>query len=175
MRVMMRRCRYLLGILTDSDVEWLRTRGRRHSVPAGSVLIREGESVGAVFVLLDGRLGVLSPDGEPVHVLLAGEVFGEVSFVDSRPPIATVQALEPATVLRIDAADLRVRLERDVAFCARFYRAMATFLADRLRARVQLEAGEPETGSDDETSPEMRDALTVADARIEPVLRQLRA
>jgi CRP/FNR family cyclic AMP-dependent transcriptional regulator len=172
---MMRRCRYLLGILSDSDIEWLRTRGRRQSVPAGAVLIREGEMVGAVFILLEGRLGVVSPEGEDMHVLLAGELFGEVSFVDSRPPIATVEALEPATVLRIDAADLRVRLERDVAFAARFYRAMATFLADRLRARVQMESGEPEVGSGQEPSPEMREALTVADERVEPVLRQLLA
>jgi CRP/FNR family cyclic AMP-dependent transcriptional regulator len=175
MRPMMRRCRYLLGILSDSDIDWLRTRGRRQAVPEGAVIIREGEMVGAVFVLLEGRLGVLSPEGEAMHVLLPGELFGEVSFVDSRPPIATVVALEPATILRVDAADLRVRLERDVAFCARFYRALATFLADRLRSRVQMEAGEPEAGSDVEPSPEMREALSVADERVEPILRQLLA
>ena len=51
----------------------------------------------------------------------------------------------------------------------------ATFLADRLRTRVQMEAGEPEAGSAVDPSPEMLEALSVADERIEPVLKQLRA
>ncbi len=170
----MRRSRYLIGILSDEDIDWLRHRGRRQFVPADGVVIRQGEMVGAVFVLLEGRLGVLSPEGHPAHLLLVGDVFGEVSFVDSCTPIATVQALEPSTVLRIDASDLRVRLERDVAFAARFYRAISTFLADRLRTRALMEAGEPEEGTALDPSPEMYEALTLADARMDHVLRRLK-
>jgi CRP-like cAMP-binding protein len=59
-----------------------------------------------------------------------------MSFIDASPPASTVTALEPSTVLAIPKAKLLAQLDRDVAFAARFYRAIATFLSDRLRAMV---------------------------------------
>ena len=59
-------------------------------------LIEQGVPVDSVFILLDGRLAVwLRPRHGPereIARLNAGEIVGEMSFVDARPPSATVRA-----------------------------------------------------------------------------------
>src|SRR5262249_35697376 len=51
-----RKVLYLLGHLSDTDVEWMMDAGRTEHVPAGTVLIREGQPVNALYLLLDGAL-----------------------------------------------------------------------------------------------------------------------
>ena len=66
-------------------------------------MVRQGEPINDVYVLLDGRLSVRSkapPVGELAQ-LSSGEVVGEMSFLDSRPPSATVTAIEKSYVLVI--------------------------------------------------------------------------
>ena len=65
--------------------------------------------------------------------LKAGEVLGEISFVDARPPSASVRAEIESKVGAIPRAALQAKLRQDVGFAARFYQSLAVFLADRLR------------------------------------------
>ena len=39
----MRKVLYILGQMTDQDVEWLAKVGRRRSVPKGTTVIRQGQ------------------------------------------------------------------------------------------------------------------------------------
>src|SRR4051794_29834179 len=96
----MRKALYVMGILDDEDIEWLASNGRRRAISGGEALIRESQPVDALFILLEGSLEV-STGGSPVATLLSGEIVGEISFVDSRPPAATVTALQPSHVLSI--------------------------------------------------------------------------
>ncbi len=66
----------------------------------------------------------------------AGEMIGEISFVDTRPPLATVTATQPTMIFALDRDQLYDKLERDSRFAAHFYRAVSVFLADRLRHTV---------------------------------------
>jgi CRP/FNR family cyclic AMP-dependent transcriptional regulator len=66
--------------------------------------------------------------------LASGEVVGEMSFVDNTPPSATVRTGAGAKLLAVDKRDLAERMQADPPFAARFYRALAMFLSDRLRA-----------------------------------------
>ena len=54
----MRKVLYLFSDLTDSDVEWLASAGRRKVFTKDEVLIEEGRPLSDVFVLLTGVLGV---------------------------------------------------------------------------------------------------------------------
>jgi CRP/FNR family transcriptional regulator, cyclic AMP receptor protein len=76
-------------------------------------------------------------EGQEVARLGAGEVIGEIGFVDSAPPSATVTAAGSAAVLALSNTLLQQHLTSDAAFAARFYRALAIFLADRLRATTR--------------------------------------
>ena len=132
----MRKVLYILGQLTDQDAEWLARNGRRREVPAGETLIRQGQPVSAMFILLDGHLEVQVNGIGRVARLGSGEIVGEMSFVDKAPPAASVLSLENCVVLELDKTAIERRIAEDMGFGMRFYRAIACFLSDRLRATV---------------------------------------
>ena len=104
----MRKIFYLFGQLTDADIEWMLSKGKRERIPAGTSIVREGQPIDSLFILLDGVLEATGPGlgtDKPLR-LGCGEVVGEISFVDSRPPTATVTAAADAVVLSIPRAAL---------------------------------------------------------------------
>jgi len=133
----MRKVLYILGQLNDDDVEWLAQHGKRLVLHDGQVVVQEGRAVESLFITLDGRLSVTLSDGFEVAQISVGEVIGEIAFVDAAPPSATVTALGDAVVLALPKPLLLQRMESDFGFAARFYRALAIFLADRLRTTTR--------------------------------------
>ena len=125
-----------LGVLGDGDVEWLVANSKQQDLPPGAVLIRHGEPVESLFLILDGALDVSIPLPKEHQVarLYAGELAGEMSFVDSHPPSATVTAGLASSVLAIAMADLAGKIESDIGFAARFYKGISVLLSERLRA-----------------------------------------
>ncbi len=176
----MRKALFLLGILNDSDLEWMIAVGTKRDVPAGTVLIHEGAAADAVFLVIDGLLAVQTRRTGQMDLALlrGGEVVGEMSFVDSRPPSASVVSREPSTVLAVPRKALEDKLTADVAFAARFYRSLAVFLSDRLRTtsgRLGYGDQPPEPGpDDDEMDPTTLDTLTLAGARFDWLQRRLK-
>jgi len=170
----MKKVVYILGELDDDDADWLVEVGRRRDVPDGTAIVRQGEPIDSVFFVTRGVLRVTTgPSGIEVARLGTGEVVGEVSYVDHRPPTATVTAVEDARVLEIPRAALTEKLESDAAFASRFYKAIATFLADRLRQTLlQVEGGAPDA-SDDELDLDRLHSLSQAGVRFEGILRKL--
>ena len=83
----MRKALFILGQLSDGDVEWLAQHGERRRLADGETIVREGHALEALFITLDGRLRVTIGGGEEVAQLGAGEVVGEIAFVDSAPPL----------------------------------------------------------------------------------------
>lgn len=173
----MRKSLMMMGILDDSDVEWLAANGEQQFITAGTVLIQEGEPIQALYLLLDGRLAVSvgSVNQESIAVLLSGEVFGEISFVDSRPPLASVSASEDAHVLAIRRDKLLTKIDRDPLFAARFYKSLATFLADRLRSTTSRIGSADQSHAADEMNDEMMDNVSLAAVRFDDMLKRLRS
>lgn len=64
------------------------------SVPAGTVLCREGSRGREFFVILDGEAAVTRA-GRTVATLGPGEFFGEVALIERVERTATVQAASP--------------------------------------------------------------------------------
>src|SRR5579859_3084218 len=123
----MKKVLYILGELTDDDIEWMLANSRRQSLTPGETLIEEGGTVSALYIVLDGALSVsihAQTGGEIAH-LDAGEMVGEMSFLEERPPSATVRASREAIVLAIPRTRLAEKLKEDSAFASRFYKALA--------------------------------------------------
>lgn len=179
----MRKALFFLGILNDADVEWMIAAGVKQQLSPGEVLIQEGQNAAAVFLVLEGVLSVVAraAANQEVARLRSGEIVGEMSFVDSRPPSATVRAIEASSVLAIPRHGLEERLSQDAAFAARFYRAMAVFLSDRLRSTVGLlgygsgQTLEDEASYADEIDSAVLDNVSLAGARFDILQRRLRA
>jgi len=178
----MRKALYLLGQLDDADVEWMMAEGGRQRVPAGTVLIREGQPIDALYIILDGSVEVSGTGvaGEAIR-LGCGEVVGEMSFVEARPPSATVAAAEGLVVLAIPRARLTAKLARDAGFAARFYRSLAVFLSHRLRetvARLGYGKGQPlreDLEYEGELDTETLDCVHLAGSRFDRVRQRLLA
>ncbi len=163
----MRKVLFIFGQLTDSDVQWLAKQGRRTRVPNSTVLIEQGVASETVYIVLEGELVV--EQGSPrreIARLGGGEMAGEMSFVDARPPSATVTAVSDVVVCAIPTNTLAKELQKNLAFAARFYKAVATFLSDRLR-----KATDPD--HDDELDDNVLDTVDRAGARFQSLGRQL--
>lgn len=176
----MRKVLLFLGILDDSDMEWLIGAGERQHIDVGGTLIQEGQPVDYVFFVIDGALSVRvkALGGREIARLLSGEIAGEISFVDSLPPTASIVALERSTVLAVPRHLLSTRLEEDPEFAAHFYRAVAMFLADRLRSTLGKmgRQGDSNSATADltEMTPEVLDKISIAERRFDEMQRRIR-
>jgi len=167
---------YFLGTLDDQDIEWMVRNGVKRSIPATTRIIQEGQPTEFLFFILSGEFSVTSERGKAeIARLTAGEILGEISFVDSRPPSATVTATTDSVVGAIPDAALEGKLSRDLAFASRFYRSIAVALADRLRARNLLGIkSSPASSMDDdlEVPPHLLDTMSMAGMRFSEMQRR---
>jgi bacteriocin-type transport-associated protein len=178
----MRKVLFILSELADADLDWMLQKGSRETHPAGTVLITEGKPISVLYILLDGQLSVTlsALDGKEIARLQTGEILGELSFLDSRPPTATVTALSEVTVLSIPRSALGAKLDEDAPFAARFYRALGIFLASRLRRTQQTmgyggqEILDEDVEHEDELDPELLENVALAGARFDWMMRRLR-
>lgn len=180
----MRKVLFLFGQLNDDDVEWMMRAGRKHFVPRDGVLIRQGVEIDALFILLEGRLSVwlATRQGEKeIARLNAGEIVGEMSFVDARPPSATVKALEDSNVYALPRPVLTAKLATDLGFAARFYKALAIYLSSTVRERHRAlgygdDSALAEAEDDgDELDPNVLDGVYLAGERFDRMVKRLMA
>lgn len=177
----MRKVLFILGELSEQDLDWLITRGSPINIERGSSIIIQGRPVDSMFIVLGGRFSVFlkGHEDKPMAVLGQGEIVGEMSLVDKGPPSATVCALEDSRVLAIGRNELEEKLRADVGFAARFYRALAVFLSDRMRSTFKtLGYGnspslEEDVHESDEVDPGLLDKIALAGLRFETMLRRL--
>jgi CRP/FNR family cyclic AMP-dependent transcriptional regulator len=173
----MRKVLYIFGLLTDADIEWIARTGTRRRLRDGDVLTREGEPPEALIILLEGELVVTADPVGEVARLGVGEIVGEVSLVDSAPASATVTARGEGAALFLDRTKLLHKLEGDEGFAARFYRALAMFLADRLRGTREPKAAglmDQDAVVQDELDIGIVDHISAAGERFNRMLRILR-
>lgn len=177
----MRKVLYILGQLSDEDIEWMLSAGASFRIPKGAVLIREGQTNRELYIVLDGSLSISTKanQGKEIARLGTGEIIGEISFVDSRPPSATVVAAHDSLIFKLNRTRLSEHLETDTAFAARFYRALAVFLANRLRTTTsQLGYNAAQTFDEDveyegELDLNVLDNVHLAGARFDRMLKRL--
>src|SRR5262249_5600780 len=139
----MKQTLYLFGQLQDRDIEWMIRSGRKRQLDPGTTIIEQGRPIQNLYIILDGFLGVwVQARGDTMIARLGcGEIVGEMSFVDGRPPSATVRAVTKAVVLAFSREQFAAHLEEDTAFAAHFFRGVAMFLSDRLRKEVSSARG----------------------------------
>lgn len=104
-------------------------KGRAETyVPAKMLLIREGETTGDLFILIEGELEVLKGDTIIAVVTEPGAILGEMSVLLGQPHTGTVRAATGSTVYKIDDGAGFLRENSAVTLL------VATVLAQRLNA-----------------------------------------
>lgn len=79
-------------------------------VPAGKVLMRQGDIGSDMMVVVRGSVAV-ERDGNRLNTLGSGDFFGEIALVDGGPRTATVTTEEPTTLLVITHRDFHSMMD----------------------------------------------------------------
>jgi CRP-like cAMP-binding protein len=99
--------------LPADDLRALGERATLRSVPAGTIVIREGDVPDSFYVVISGSVKVFTSDADGKELVLdtkgAGQYFGEM-MLDDNPRSASVATLEPAQVAVISRADFKAFL-----------------------------------------------------------------
>ncbi|MFN3847802.1 MAG: cyclic nucleotide-binding domain-containing protein [Spirosomataceae bacterium] len=167
----MKRVLFFLGQLNDRDVEWMLNNGNKLELETGDRLINKGEFIDSLYIVLSGQLAVCGNNDECVAKLETGEIVGEMSFLESRPPSVSVIVTRPTTVYQITRKTIENRLATNMEFRSNFYYALALFLSNRLRKTTdQLGYGNPE--EEDLIDTNVLDGVSQAGARFGKILHK---
>jgi len=103
----------LLSGLDRKDLERLSKDFTERTFPAGSVVVREGDTHGmGFFVVVEGD-GVVTVDGREVDKIGPGSYFGEVALISDRTRTATVTATTDLKTLVMTYWDFRAFVKGD--------------------------------------------------------------
>ena len=99
------------GIFAESSrpvLESLARASTTHEVVTGEDVVKEGQPAGALYIVESGTLTVTSKgaggDGGALNSLGPGDYFGEIGLLHRMARTATVTALSPCRLLRVDGA-----------------------------------------------------------------------
>jgi bacteriocin-type transport-associated protein len=196
---------FIFGKLHDSDLDWFTANGKLKRIAPQEILLRQGGPVDALYVLLQGQMAVSisSNQDNPLTRIFAtlegnkaseqeiaklykGEIMGEATFIDGRLPYADIKAVEDSLVLAIARSELLAKLQQDVGFAARFYRAIATLLSDRFQGLLNRMGYRRHTYSpgqtlsekvkyEDEIDSDILEQMSLAAVRFDWMLENLKA
>jgi HEAT repeat protein len=101
---------------------------------AGELLMEEGQLAHHLYVLVSGKVEIfrkIDSKEYPLAVLGPKECFGEMAILDDEPRSASVRALEPSTVLKVDRESFRELIHErpQISF------AIFKILSQRLRSK----------------------------------------
>jgi len=100
----------LLAGLTDRVTRRLVDVGKRRTYAAEEVIVKEGTTGTALYIVLSGRARV-ERAGETVGQLGSGDFFGELALIEEHPRSATVIASEETDCLLLPAWEFTALLE----------------------------------------------------------------
>jgi ATP-binding cassette subfamily B protein len=111
------------------------------TVTAGEIVIRQGEPAGPMYVVQEGRLRARREEGgqrRDLTYLRRGDFFGELSLMTGQPRAASVEAVTPATLLRLAPETFGTLLRNHAEFRALVEERVAQY-DYRRTARVPLD------------------------------------
>ena len=131
----MKRVLFVLGQLSDKDIEWMIDNGQKQTINQGEFLVSQGDTIENIYIVLSGNFKIFNEQNSEATIaqIGSGEIIGEMSFLDERPPSVSVVATETSSVYCISLARMKQMMEVDTRFAAHFYYAIGLFLSDRLR------------------------------------------
>jgi NTE family protein len=104
--LLVRLLRDYLGPLDDAAIAVLRQHLQWVEVPAGEVLMTQGEPGDALYISVSGRLRAYARDADGQERLLRemarGQVIGEMALFTQAPRSATVVAIRNSVLVRLD-------------------------------------------------------------------------
>lgn len=119
--------------LSPQDRAEVSQRVSRHTYPQGSFLFHQDMQGSTLYMIEEGSVRVfgvgLTGQEHTLNTFGPGEIFGELSLIDSRPRSASAITMAPSAIWMLSQSDLNVLLDR----CATLSKALLRLLAERVR------------------------------------------
>jgi extracellular factor (EF) 3-hydroxypalmitic acid methyl ester biosynthesis protein len=129
--------------LAGPVIDWIALSSDERRVNKGEVLIAEGQTNDALYVVLEGLFDLVMWGNRRLDVSGPGDLVGETALVDAKPSSVSVVASEPSLVLSVPLIQLRSAMDDGSLPPAEVYRMIAAVLAEKLRlAQLRLYATE---------------------------------
>ena len=122
--------------LTANDWALVADKAIRVTLKKGDVLVQRSKKSNGVYLLLKGTARVQIPSQSTARIIGAGEVCGEMSFLEDAPASASVIADGEVEAYHLDRSALESLFELFPHLASRFYRSVATNLSRRLRELI---------------------------------------
>ena len=119
----------LFSALSRRELALVARRAEDVTVPAGKVLVSEGETGQQFFVIMSGE-AKLSRRGRKIATLGPGDAFGELALLDKHPRNATAVAETPMELVVLGQREFAGLIDDVPGFARKLLAAMAA----RLRA-----------------------------------------
>ena len=106
----------------------------RSRLPAGTLLVAEGDTIDGITVVLDGEVRLFREvDGREIvfHHLTAGRIVGLMALAQSRPAVFSVKAATEVTVLPVSLEQIDSALRDSPSLTASFVSVLVRSLARR--------------------------------------------
>ena len=132
--------------LTREDLTRFAKKSQKVFFQERDILIQEGTAKSEIYILIKGKLKVFLPkalEGRKEHriskvllnVLKEGDCFGEYSLIDYKPASASVMAVEPSELIKMQGADFHEILDKNDRIARTVYENMLRILIQRLRRK----------------------------------------
>jgi CRP/FNR family transcriptional regulator, cyclic AMP receptor protein len=108
--------------------------------PVGSVVFREGDAGGQMYVIQSGRVKIsknLSAGPRTLAILGAGEFFGEMAILNDKPRTATAEVLEDAKMLILDSRTFEAMVTGNTEIAVRLIKKLSRRL-DSANALIEI-------------------------------------
>lgn len=122
--------------LRPRDFVRLVSFGQWRSAESGDVIVRRGEELSEVLVLLSGEVA-LEVDGEQIGTARAGELIGTSAILTGEPAWGNAKALSPCRYLALPVALVQPWLEQNPAARNALQATVSRDLAEKLRRLTQ--------------------------------------
>ena len=127
----------LFADLGETEREFISSRAVTRVFPKNSVIINEGDTSDALYIVVSGRVKAYLSDEDGKEIVLnthgPGEHFGEMALPDGAPRSASVITLEKSKLAIISRADLEDCLRRNPQIALQIIRG----LSERLRVATE--------------------------------------
>jgi CRP-like cAMP-binding protein len=129
---------YLVCGLTPAQVAKVAELATVERHCAQEVLIDKSTQSGSLFVILSGRVNVLTNDGEKLAEVGPGSVLGEIELIDAGPKTANAVCVGLVEIASIPVPALRTLMRSDYELGFKILANLARVLCGRLRKADQM-------------------------------------
>ena len=163
--------------LIDLDIDWLTQNGKVINYQPDEEIIRQGQKLDQLWLVLEGEANILvikSETPQKVGSSRRGEFLGEMSLLsEDNRAAASVIAHSKMQMLCIQQQQLRLRMESDTEFSARFHRSLAMLLSHRCRDQLMRHGLASRAATNEAISFDTLENISQAGRRFDWLCRQL--